>query len=253
MTGKMEGKVALVTGGGSGIGRAAALAFAREGAIASIADVAVEAGEETARMIRQSGSEAVFIQCDVASAVEVKAMVDKTVEAYGRLDCAFNNAGIEGVISPIVDYPEEMWNRMISINLTGVLLCMKYEIPQMLKQGGGAIVNMASVAGLIGTPTLSAYTAAKHGVVGLTKTAALECAKTGIRVNAVCPSVIRTPMFDRLGAENPEMGKLMLQMCPEGRMGEADEVAEAVVWLCSDSASFITGHAMTVDGGLTAS
>lgn len=252
ISGKIEGKVALVTGGGSGIGRATALAFAREGAIVTVADIAVKTAEETAHMIKKAGGQAIFIQCDVAKASEVKTMVGKTIETYGRLDCAFNNAGIDGLLKPIVDYPEEIWNQVLSINLTGVWLCMKYEIPQMLKQGRGTIVNTASVAGLIGTAGLSAYTAAKHGVVGITKTVALEYAKAGIRVNAVCPGTIKTPLVDRFFINNPETVEFFLEVHPVGRFGNVDEVAEAVVWLCSDSASFVTGHSMVIDGGLTA-
>lgn len=248
----LKGKVALITGGGSGIGRATALAFAREGAIVAISDVAVENGEETARMVRDAGGEASFIPCNVAKGTEVKAMVDKTVGKYGQLDCAFNNAGIESSMVPIVDYPEEEWDKVISINLTGVWLCMKYEIPQMLKQGRGAIVNTASVAGLIGTPGISPYTASKHGVVGITKTAALEYATAGIRINAVCPGAIRTPMVNRVIASKPEIENFFLQCHPVGRLGTPEEIAAAVVWLCSDAASFVTGHAMVVDGGLTA-
>lgn len=252
MKGKMKDKVALITGGASGIGRATALAFAREGAEVVVADVAVEGGEETIHLIKEAGGEAIFVKCDVSKAAEVKAMVDRTVEVYGRLNCASNNAGMEGILSSIVDYPEEIWNKVLSVNLTGVWLCMKYEIPQMLKQGEGAIVNMASVQGIIGGPGFSAYTATKHGVVGITKTVALEYAKAGIRVNAICPGVIETPLNDRVLSEHPGMRDLLLNMHPVGRFGTPGEVSAAVVWLCSGSASFVTGHALTVDGGLTA-
>ena len=252
MTKKMEGKVALVTGGGAGIGRAVALAFAREGAVVAVADKVPEAGEETASMIKESGSESLFIPCDVSKAEEVKAMVTKATECFGRLNCAFNNAGIEGAMSPIVEYPEDGWSRVLSVNLTGVWLCMKHEIPLMLKEGGGAIVNTASVAGLIGAPGMSPYSASKHGVVGLTKTVALEYAKNNIRGNAVCPGVINTSMNDRFVAAHPEMEEIFLNAHPVGRIGEVVDVAEAVIWLCSDSASFVTGHAMAIDGGCTA-
>jgi NAD(P)-dependent dehydrogenase (short-subunit alcohol dehydrogenase family) len=252
MAGKMEGKVALVTGGGSGIGRAAALAFVRKGAKVVVVDVFEKGGNETIHIIKEAGSDAIFLKCDVSKAVEVETMVNKAVETYGRLDYAFNNAGIAGPFTPLADYPEESWNQVININLTGVWLCMKYEIRQMLKQGNGTIVNTSSVAGLVGGPRASAYAAAKHGVIGLTKTAALEYAKAGIRVNAVCPGAIRTPLLERTFAKYPEHEKLCMEVQPLSRIAEPDEVAEAVVWLCSEAASFITGHAMPVDGGWTA-
>lgn len=252
MTKQFEGKVALVTGAGSGIGRASALAFAREGAKTVVADVVVEGGEETVRMIKEAGGEALFVKTDVSKAAEVEALIQKVVETYGRLDYAHNNAGIEGTMAPTADCTEENWDRTISINLKGVWLCMKYEIPQMLKQGGGAIVNTASVAGLVGFQGLPAYAASKGGVVQLTRVAALEYAKAGIRVNAVCPGVIRTPMVERLLSGQPEAEAGFIAMEPVGRMGKPEEIAEAVVWLCSDAASFVTGHPMVVDGGLVA-
>jgi len=252
MAGRLTGKVALVTGGGSGIGRATAQIFAREGAKVVVADVVVEGGEETVRLIKAAGGEAVFVQTDVAQAAAVETMVKKAVETYGRLDCAFNNAGIEGVIQPTVEYAEAHWDRVLAINLKGVWLCMKYEIQQMLKQGSGAIVNTASVAGLIGLPGFSAYVAAKHGVNGLTKTAALEYAKAGIRVNAVCPGVIHTPMLERAMRDTPGAEEQFIAMEPVGRMAAPEEVGEAVVWLCSDAASFVTGLPMAVDGGWVA-
>ena len=252
MTGLLTGKVALVTGGGSGIGRASALTFAREGAKVVVADVAVEGGEETVRLIQQGGGEAVFVKADVSRAAEVEALVARAVQTYGRLDCAHNNAGIEGAAATVVDYAEDAWERVIAINLKGVWLCMKYEIPQLLKQGGGALVNTASTAGLVGYRGGSAYVASKHGVVGLTKTAALEYAKAGVRVNAVCPGAIDTPMMGRLTGHRPQRAERMAAAEPVGRMGRPEEIAEAVVWLCSEAASFVTGHAMAVDGGLTA-
>jgi NAD(P)-dependent dehydrogenase (short-subunit alcohol dehydrogenase family) len=252
MAGWFVGKVALVTGGSSGIGRASALAFAREGAKVVVADVTVEGGEETAALIKKTGGEAIFVKADVAKAVEVEALINKTVATYGRLDCAHNNAGIEGPGATTVDYAEEAWDRVIAINLKGVWLCMKYEIPQILKQGVGAIVNTASTAGLVGYPRGSAYVASKHGVAGLTKTAALEYAKTGVRVNAVCPGAIDTPMMGRITDHRPQRAARMAAAEPVGRMGQPEEIAEAVVWLCSDSASFVTGLAMAVDGGITA-
>ena len=252
MAESMDGKTVVITGGGSGIGQATALAFAKEGATVAVADIDSEGGEKTVRMISETGGSAVFLHCDVTKAGEVEAMVQKTVNAFGGLDYAFNNAGIAGLKSPIVDYDEDVWTQVLNVNLTGVWLCMKYEIPQMLKQGKGAIVNTASAAGFVGTAGASAYTATKHGVVGLTKTVALEYAKAGIRVNAVCPGAIRTAMVERLMAEYPEMEKFYLDAHPVGRIGTMDEVAGAVVWLCSDLASFVTGHAMAIDGGLTA-
>lgn len=252
MAGRVAGKVALVTGGGSGIGRAAALAFAREGAKVVVSDVVIDGGEETVRLIKAAGGQAVFVKADVARPAEVDALIARVVDTYGRLDCAFNNAGIEGTMAQTADCSEENWDRTIAINLKGVWLCLKAEIPQMLKQGGGAIVNTASVAGLVGFAGLPAYVASKHGVVGLTKSAALEYAKQGIRVNAVCPGVIRTPMVERLFRDNPAAGETIAAMEPVGRMGTPEEIAEAVVWLCSDAASFVTGLAMAVDGGLTA-
>jgi NAD(P)-dependent dehydrogenase (short-subunit alcohol dehydrogenase family) len=241
----LDGKVALVTGAGSGIGRATALTFAREGAKVVVADIIAEGGEETVRMVKAAGGEALFVKTDVSKAAEVEALITKVVQTYGRLDCAFNNAGIEGVFVSTAECSEENWDRTLAINLKGVWLCMKYEIPQMLKQGGGAIVNTASVAGLVGFAGLPAYVASKHGVAGLTKTAALEYAKAGIRVNAVCPGGISTPMTERLF-------KAVAALEPVGRMGKPEEIAEAVVWLCSDAASFVTGHAMAVDGGMVA-
>lgn len=248
----LEDKVALVTGGGSGIGRASALTFAREGAKVIVADVVVEGGEETMQMIREAGGEAIFVKADVSKAAEVEALINKAVETYGRLDCALNNAGIEGIKAPTVDCTEENWDRTININLKGVWLCMRCEIHQMLKQGGGAIVNTSSTAGLVGVQGRPAYVASKHGVVGLTKAAALEYAKAGIRINAVCPGSIRTPMMERIIGGDPQEEALQIARQPVGRLGSPEEVAEAVVWLCSDAASFVTGHIMAVDGGWVA-
>ena len=252
MAGLLSGKVALVTGGSTGIGRASALTFAREGAQVVVADVVEDKAEETVRLIKDAGGEARCIKTDVTRAAEVEAMVRFTLDAYGRLDCAHNNAGIEGRVSNTAEYAEADWDRVIGVNLTGVWLCMKSEIPPMLEQGGGAIVNTASGAGLIGAPGMPAYVASKHGVVGLSKTAALEYAKAGIRVNAMCPGVIETPMVERLTSGNPGMMEGFVSIHPVGRAGQPQEIAEAVVWLCSDAASFVTGHAMSVDGGITA-
>jgi len=252
MAGRVAGKVALVTGGSSGIGRATAQIFAREGAKVVVADVNVEGSEETVGLIRAAGGEAVFLKTDVAQATEVEAMVKKAVETYGRLDCAFNNAGIEGALQPTIEYDVTVWDRVLSINLRGVWLCMKTEIRQMLSQGGGAIVNTASAAGLVAVPGMSAYVAAKHGVVGLTKTAALEYAKAGIRVNAVCPGGVDTPMVQRVFSNNPQFAEAAASAEPVGRLAQPAEIGEAVVWLCSDAASFVTGLPMAVDGGMVA-
>ena len=252
MAGRLEGKVALVTGGASGIGRATALTFAREGAKLIIADMNAEGGQQTVHMITEQGGEATFVRTDVSKAVEVQALISQAVATYGRLDCAHNNAGVSSPVrASIADYPEEDWHRVIAINLTGVWLCMKYEIPQMLKQGGGTIVNTASICGLVGLERMPAYNASKHGVVGLTRTAALEYAPKNIRVNCVCPGAIRTAMMERFldrGASEQDM----IAAEPIGRMGQPEEIAQGVIWLLSDAASFVTGHAMAIDGGWVA-
>ncbi|MGH7933403.1 MAG: glucose 1-dehydrogenase [Candidatus Binataceae bacterium] len=253
MAGILDGKVALITGAGSGIGRATAKIFAREGAKLVLADVVEEGGNETLKMLQDGGASAIFAHCDVAKATEVDALVAKAVAAYGRLDCAFNNAGIDGKGGRIHECTEENWNRVLSINLTGVWLCLKAEIAQMLKQGGGgAIVNTSSAAGLAGAKGLPAYVAAKHGVTGLTRAAALEYGKHGIRVNAVCPGPIRTPMLDRLLRKSAEMEAKMARSEPLKRLGEPEEIGEAVAWLCSDRASYVHGLPMPVDGGFMA-
>ncbi|MDE2618791.1 MAG: SDR family oxidoreductase [Sphingomonadales bacterium] len=245
----LGGKVALVTGAGGGIGRAAALAFARSGAAVMVSDVNEAGGQETVAMITAAGGRAAFQRCDVSKADEVKTLIAQTVAVFGGLDCAFNNAGINRVTDD--QYDDEIWARDIGVNLTGVMMCMREESAVMLERGGGAIVNTASINGLVGNGAQPAYTAAKHGVVGLSRHGALRWAKAGIRVNAVCPGVIETPMTAPLTA-NPEIRKVMDALTPMGRMGSADEIAEAVVWLCSPAASFVTGHAMVVDGGATA-
>lgn len=249
---KMEGKVALVTGGGSGIGKATALAFARNGARVAVVDVDVTCGEETAHEVVEAGSEAIFLDADVGNGEQVRTVVDRTVANFGRLDCACNNAGISGAQARTADCTEENWDRTILVNLKGVWLCMKYEILRMLEQGSGVIVNTSSVAGLVGLKNWSAYVASKHGVVGLTKSAALEYAKAGIRINAVCPSIIGTSMAEYFTGGDPRVEAHILAQQPLSRMGKPEEVAEAVLWLCSDAASFVTGHALAVDGGLLA-
>jgi NAD(P)-dependent dehydrogenase (short-subunit alcohol dehydrogenase family) len=252
MAGIVQGKIALVTGGGSGIGRATALALAREGAKVMIADYVPEGGDRTVKMIKEKGGDASFVHADVAIGKQVEAMVNKTVETYGRIDLAFNNAGIEGRMADSVAATEENFDRIIAINLKGVWLCMKSEIPQMLKQGGGSIVNTASIAGLVGFNGIPAYVAAKHGVVGLTRTAALEFAQKNIRVNCVCPGVIRTPMVERAidGGGFTEADVTAAE--PIGRLGKPEEIAEGVLWLLSDASSFVTGHPLTIDGGWVA-
>ena len=252
MQGQLVGKVALITGGGSGIGRASALAFAREGAKVVVVDISIEGGQETVRIIKEGNGKAIFIKADVSNTIEVEEMVKRVIEVYYRLDCAHNNVGIKGGMANTADFTEELWDHVININLKGVWLCMKYEIPQMLKHKGGSIVNTSSTFGLIGAPRLSAYAASKHGVIGLTKTAALEYAQDGIRVNVICPGLTRTPMGEELVSGNPQFKAQIISKYPMGRMATPEEVAEAAVWLCSDAASFITGHTMVVDGGRTA-
>jgi NAD(P)-dependent dehydrogenase (short-subunit alcohol dehydrogenase family) len=250
MSGSLEGKTALVTGGGSGIGRATALAFAREGARVAIVDYVPEGGNQTLNMIKEIG-DGRFFKADVSKPDEVQRAIAQTLDAYGGLDCAFNNAGIEGGGVGSDPWNQENWHRVIAINLTGVFLSMQYEVEQMLKQGGGAIVNTSSILGLVGIPGAFGYTAAKHGVAGLTKAAALLYAQSGIRVNAVCPGYIRTPMVER--SVNVEFEQhIVKHLQPIGRLGRPEEIAEAVVWLCSPAASLVTGITMPVDGGCIA-
>jgi NAD(P)-dependent dehydrogenase (short-subunit alcohol dehydrogenase family) len=252
MAGLLQGKVVLVTGGGSGIGRATALTLAQEGAKVMIADYVQQGGERTLKMITDAGGIGSFVPADVSVAKQVEAMVAKTVETYGRIDGAYNNAGIEGRMATTTEATEENFDRVIAINLKGVWLCMQYEIPQMLKLGGGSIVNTASVAGLAAIERLSAYNASKHGVIGLTRTAALEYAAKNIRVNCVCPGAIRTPMTERVLDKEGISEQEWIAPEPIGRMGRPEEIAEAVVWLLSDAASFVTGHPMAIDGGWVA-
>ena len=252
MSNSLAGKVALVTGGGSGIGRATALAFAREGAKVVVADIVADGGNRTVDLIREAGGEALFVQTDVSQDEQVSRLVGAAVDAFGRLDCAFNNAGIEQPIAQITDITEQQWHRVLAVDLTGVWLCMKHEIPQMLKQGGGSIVNTSSIMGLVATTGMAAYNAAKGGVAQLTRSGALEYAKANIRVNAVAPGFILTPMVERNLAPDSRQRKAADAVQPMGRMGQPEEIAEAVIWLSSAAASFVTGVVMPVDGAWTA-
>jgi NAD(P)-dependent dehydrogenase (short-subunit alcohol dehydrogenase family) len=254
MAGLLAGKSALITGGGGGIGRATALAFAREGARVAVADAVAESAQQTVAQVNEAGGQAMSLTAEVTDTAQVQAMIRAVVAAYGRLDCAFNNAGIAGFQvdasgKKTHEWADESFDRMIGVNLKGVWLCMKHEIPQMLAQGGGVMVNTGSIAGLIGLPTSSAYVAAKHGVLGLTKTAALEYAEDNIRVNAVCPGYVETKMTEdtmrRRGAE-------LMAKVPFRRMGKPEEIAEMVLWLCSDRASYVSGACYNVDGGYMA-
>ncbi len=250
MAAMFDGKVALVTGAGSGIGRASALAFAKEGARVVVADFVVPGGEETCRLITEAGGQATFVKVDVRRAAEVQAMVAQAVAAFGRLDFAHNNAGV-ALTGSVAESTEETWDTVLGVNLKGIWLAMKYEIPELLKVGGGALVNTASVAGMVGAPGAAAYSASKGGVINLTRTAALELAKQNIRVNCIAPGYIRTPMVVTPETEKA-VGEVAANVMPIGRMGEPREIADAAVWLCSDKASLVTGHCLVVDGGWTA-
>ena len=247
----LSGKVAIVTGGSSGIGKATAIAFAREGAKVVVASRREKEGQETVKQVQSAGSEGFFIKTDVSKETDVSAMVEKTIATYGHLDYAFNNAGIEQIPTPLVEQTEETFDQVMDINVKGVWLCMKHQIPQMLVNGGGVIVNMSSIAGMIGASGLPIYVASKHAVLGLTKSVALEYAKEGIRINAVCPGMIETDLLDRAFA-NQEVKERLIAMHPIGRVGKPEEIAEAVVWLCSDKASFVTGQSLPLDGGYVA-
>ena len=252
MTKQFHNKAALITGAASGIGRSTALAFAQAGAQIIVSDVAVAGGEETVQLIREAGGEAHFVRADVSNADDVVALVDTAVKQYGRLDIGINNACVGINWKRLIDYGLEDWNRLMAVNLTGVFLCMRQELKQMLLQGEGAIVNVASIAGLRGLANSSAYTASKHGVVGLTKAAALEYASQNIRINAVCPVFTRTPLFEALFDVNPTYEERIKKNIPMRRYGKPEEIAQAILWLCSDGSDFMTGHALPVDGGMMA-
>lgn len=252
MSRSFSAKVALITGGASGIGRAAALAFAREGASVVLADIDAQGGEETAHLVAAAGGDAAFVKTDVRAAADVEALVSFAENTYGRIDAAFNNAGVLGSGASMIDFTEDDWDDVMGVNLKGMWLCMKYEIPAMMQSGGGAIVNVSSIAGLVGSQHSPAYAASKHGVVGLTKTAALQYAPHNIRVNCICPAAVLSPMLETLVTRNPQVGTKLKASQPNGRFASPAEIAEVAVWLCSDAASFVTGAALPVDGGYTA-
>jgi NAD(P)-dependent dehydrogenase (short-subunit alcohol dehydrogenase family) len=249
---EFQGKVALVTGGTSGIGRAAAIAYAREGAKVVVAGRRAAEGEETVQLVRAQGSEALFVPTDVAQEAQVKNLIGRTLERFGRLDFAFNNAGIDQQPTPLLEQTEETYDQVMDINVKGVWLSMRHEIPAMLKSGGGAIVNTSSALGLIAFPGVEVYVASKHAVIGLTKSAAVEFGKQGIRINAVLPAAIETDMYRRFVGEKAESIAAMVAMHPIGRIGTPEEIADAVIWLCSSKSSFVIGHSLLVDGGFTA-
>jgi NAD(P)-dependent dehydrogenase (short-subunit alcohol dehydrogenase family) len=248
----LSGKVALVTGAATGIGCATAIEFAKNGASVVVSDINTAGGSDTANLINDESGNATFVECDTSDNASVEELVNQIVKTHGRLDMAHNNAGIEGARVPLVDLTEDQWDAVMAVNLKGVWLCMKYEIMQMLDQGNGAIVNTSSVAGLMGMTGSTAYGTAKHGVIGMTKIAALEYADRGVRVNAVCPGAVTTPMTDRLMGNDPEREEMYMSIQPMGRFGTPAEIASTVVWLCSDAASLVTGVALPVDGGIMA-
>ena len=249
MTDRLKEKIALITGGSSGIGQAAAQLFSREGAKVVIADINVEGGEETVRRITDEGGEAQFVKTDVSKSDEVEALIKKIIEMYSRLDCAYNNAGIVGDIVSLVDHTEENWNHVLETNLKGTWLCMKYEIPQMLEQGGGSIVNTTATTGLyVGGKYRCAYSASKAGIISLSKVAALEYAEYGLRVNVICPSA-RTPLMEKWFELNPEAEADFTAQMPMGRIFAPEEIVEGALWLCSDASSFVTGHVLAAEGG----
>jgi len=249
MSERLKGKIALITGGSSGIGRAAAQLFSREGAKVVIADINIEGGEETARSITDAGGEANFVRTDISKSIEVEALFKKIIEMYSRLDCAYNNAGILGDITSVVNYTEESWDRTLATNLKGTWLCMKYEIQQMLEQGSGSIVNTTATTGLyVGGKYRSAYSASKAGIVSLSKVAALEYAEYGLRVNVICPCA-RTPLMEQFFERNPEAEADFTAQMPMGRIFAPEEIVEGALWLCSDASSFVTGHVLAAEGG----
>ena len=249
---EFQDKVAIVAGATSGTGRAAAIAYAREGAKVVVAGRRATEGEETVRLLQAQGGEGIFVKTDVSKAVQVKELVERTLQKFGRLDVAFNNAGIEQVPLPFLEQDEETFDQVVDINAKGVWLCMKYEIPAMLKTGGGSIVNTASVFGVIGVPGNEIYIASKHAVIGLTKSVAVEFGKQGIRVNAILPGVVDTDMYKRFAGDKPEFRAQMNALHPIGRIGKPEDIAEAAIWLSSSKSSFVTGHSLLVDGGYTA-
>lgn len=252
MNSEFSGKTAIVTGAGAGIGRSVSMLFAEKGANIVVADLLVEGGEETVSMIKENNGDAIFVKTDVTQSGDIQNLVDKTMETYGRLDYACNNAGISSPPLSVVEHPEDLWDMILNINLKGVWLCMKYEIPEMLKNGGGAIVNMGSIMSIAADANCPAYAASKHGVIGLTRSAALGYVKDGIRVNAVCPSFANTNMAKEMEETAPEIIQMFKSATPAERLVEPEEIAKAVVWLCSDEASFVNGHPMAVDGGFAA-
>ena len=245
----LTGKVALVTGAASGIGAASALAFAEAGARVAACDRDLGGAEGTAKLIREAGGEACAVAVDVTDAGQVEAMVQTVVATFGRLDCAHNNAGVTGASAPTADYDRSQWDLVLAVNLTGVFLCLQQELAAMLRSGGGSIVNTASFSGLVAVPRIPAYVASKHGVIGLTKAAAVEYGRKGIRVNAVCPGSTRTPMVEGFSGGDAAVQEAMAAASPMRRLAEPEEIARTVVWLCSDEASFVNGHALAVDGG----
>lgn len=248
----LENKVVVITGGASGIGAATAMAFAHEKAIVVVADTNIERGEELVSQLVTHSNKSVYVHCDVTLEGDIKNLVNNTILKFGRIDCAFNNAGIEGITNETIDCTNENWEKTLNTNLRSVWWCMKYQIPEMIKTGGGSIVNCSSIAGLVGFIGSPAYVASKHGVIGITQTAALEYAKKNIRVNAVCPGVIHTSMIDRFVQDDANVMQVLVDNSPLGRIGKPEEIANVVLWLCSNSSSFVTGHSLVADGGWTA-